>query len=350
MTSGRSLVDPGFVHYRSILTLLQEEGAAVINQRINEIPLYEPEWHKEILRDRIYTDTLTDFCKGNGIKPLQHLILQGQYEQERLFYSIVKLKACKDIYDKDRTILECEPFEGSDLKVELPITTSRVTSSTIKEGLFNGGAFAVVAQYFKLEGNRVIFHPLLIGLAGIQYERNGVLLNNNFYNSSSLHIENFEEFSRVKDIQQPDSFDEMRDITERVFKTALGKILSESTPSDWGGETSDFVTSHLHVDGNRVRAAFLLKGPSKFSPMTVKHLGKNGDQIGRLAREPVDVLVVQHCHDIPSAIVETLKAFATQPSNPRRYCIIDGRDSLRLLEAYGLKEWALCESKKGRNK
>ena len=79
--------------------------------------------------------------------------------------------------------------------------------------------------------------------------------------------------------------------------------------------------------------------------MTVKHLGKNGDQIVRLAKEPVDILFVQHCHDITTAVIETLKVFATNPSNPRHYCLVDGRESLRLLDAYDLKQWAVEESK-----
>lgn len=348
MTAGKLIVDPGFVHHRLISTLLQGERGTVINQKINQISQNTPEWQREVLIDRIYTDVLTDFCKENGIGSLQDLPLQGQHEQ--LFYSIVNLKACKDIYDKDRAMLKCESFEGSDLEVELHLTTSRVTATTIKEGLFYGGEFAVVAQYFRSEGNRAIFHPLLIGLPRIQYQKEGYTFYKKYSDSSALYIDDFEEFSRVNKIEQPASFKEMREIKEKVFKAALGKILRESTSKDWGGETSDFVTSHLHIDGQRVRAAFLLKGPTKFSPMTVKHLGKNGDQIFRLAKESADVLIVQHCHTIPAAIVETLKAFATQPANPRRYCIIDGRDSLRLLEAYDLKEWALSESKKDGNR
>jgi hypothetical protein len=52
--------------------------------------------------------------------------------------------------------------------------------------------------------------------------------------------------------------------------------------------------------------------------------------------EPANVLVIQHCHDILPAVIETLKIFATQPSNPRHYCVIDGRESLRMLEAFNL--------------
>ena len=36
-----------------------------------------------------------------------------------------------------------------------------------------------------------------------------------------------------------------------------------------------------------------------------------------------------------------LRVYAVQPYGPRRYCFIDGRDSLRLLQAYGLYDRAV---------
>ena len=336
------IVDPGFVHHRKIQTVLLEQGTRIINQQISQISPNTPEWQKNTVIDIIYTRVLIHFCKVNTIKTLEQVLLD---RCGLLFCSIVKLKPNRDIYDKQRVILECKPLDDSDLNVELPVTASRL-KSTLKSQLYRGGEFAVIAEHYKLDGNRLIFHPLLIGFPYIgdveTRDLSWTKTYNNFYN---IHVEDFEEFSKVKETEMPENFEEMKDIKEKVFKAALGKILSESTPKDWGGETSDFVTSHLHINGARVRAAFLLKGPASFSPMRVRHLGKNGDQIIRLAREPADVLVVQHCHDITSEIVEMLKAVATQPSNPRHYCVIDGRESLRLLKAYNLKDWALNESK-----
>jgi hypothetical protein len=43
---------------------------------------------------------------------------------------------------------------------------------------------------------------------------------------------------------------------------------------------------------------------------------------------------------------KTLRAFAVMPGRARRYCLIDGRDSLRLLNAYGLYDKALRISSK----
>ncbi|NET27681.1 hypothetical protein [Okeania sp. SIO1I7] len=347
MSREKLIVDPGFVHHRKILTILQEQGSRIINQEIRSIPPTTPEWHKRVLIDQIYTRILIEFCRVNEIKTLEEILLE---KRGRLFCSIVKLKPCQKIYEKgenDRIVLEPEAFEGSELTLELHITLGHVTASTLKAELECGGNFAVIAEYFASKDNKLIFHPLVIGFPYIQDIETGEpswTLYSDFYN---LYIEDFDEFSKVKEQDMPEDFKEMKQIKESLFKAALGKILSESTPKDWGGETSDFTTSHLHYQGKRLRAAFLLKGPAKFTPMTIKHLGKNGDQIIRLAKEPVDILIVQHCHDITSSVIEMLKIFATQPSNPRYYCLLDGRESLRLLEAYDLKKWALNESKKG---
>jgi hypothetical protein len=134
----------------------------------------------------------------------------------------------------------------------------------------------------------------------------------------------------------------MHHISEAAVKRCFSRLLGDAAAKDWGGETSDFFTAHLHLSGRRMTAAFLLKGPARFEPMTLRHLGKNSDQIVRLADEPAEVLIVQHCHDITPVVRKTIRAFAVQPSRLRRYCCIDGRDTLRLLHAYDLYEDALA--------
>ncbi len=345
MSKQQLIVDPGFVHHRKIQTILQQQGTEIINSQIANIPASVPEWQKPVHINHIYTRTLLQFCKSIGINTLEQILLE---QRGRLFCSIVKLKPCGELYSEPRAVLEAEPFEGSDLSVEFHVTCRRVTGDTLKSRLSSGGEFAIVAERFALDGNKLIFHPLIMGFPYLaDVKTRDFSWTTRYSDYYRIHLEDFEEFSKVKDFDMPADFDAMEQIKESVFKAALGKILKESTSKDWGGETSDFVTSHLHLKGERVSAAFLLKGPAKYSPMTMNHLGKNGDQIVRLAHEPANILVVQHCHDITSAVIETLKRFATQPSNPRFFCLIDGRESLKLLNAYGLTEWAINESKKG---
>lgn len=343
MSKLKLTVDPGFVHHRKIEAILQETGTQIINQEISKIPLTTPEWRKNVVIDHIYTRVMLDFCSAIGVKTLDQVFLE---ESGHLFCSVVKTQECQELYDNDRVSLVCEPLEGSNFSVELELTTKRITADTLRSKLRMGGEFAVIAQFTRLDNCTLVFSPLVIGFPYMADPETGDLAWKKYSDHYNLNIEDFDEFSKAKEVAMPSSFDEMKNIKEGVFKAALGKILNESTPKDWGGEMSDFVTSHLHIKGERVSVAFLLKGPAKFSPMTVKHIGKNGDQIVRLSQEPVDILCVQHCHDITSSVKETLKVFAVQPSNPRYYCLLDGRESLRLLEAFNLKQWAIDESGK----
>lgn len=341
MREKKLIVDPGFVHHRKIEAILEEVGTEIISNQIAKIPVSTPEWRKEILIDNIYSRIILDLCGAIKVKTLQQVLFE---ECGRLFCSIVKLKPCNDLYDVERAILRCEEIEGSKYQVEFHITTDRVRSDTLRTGLHKGGEFAIVGQFIAREEKTIIFHPLLIGYPYMSDAASGELLWEKYTDFYRVYLEDFEEFQKVKNYPLPESVDDMRLIKEEAFKQCLGKILVESPLKDWGGESSDFITSHLHIDGQRLSAAFLLKGPAKFSPMTINHLGKNGDQIIRLSKEPVDILIVQHCHDISPPVIETLKVFATQPTNPRRFCVIDGRESLRMLKAFSLFDWAVEQS------
>jgi hypothetical protein len=151
-----------------------------------------------------------------------------------------------------------------------------------------------------------------------------------------VFIENISSFSTIRNEGLPAIKDLtiLRDIPESAVKQAIAEIIDETTEPDWGGEQSDLYTSHLTVNGKRVTAAFIFKGPAKFHPMTMADLGKNGDQICRLFQEPADLFILQHCHKVTSAVRAHMRAFVTQIGAPKAFCIIDGSDTLRLLRAY----------------
>jgi hypothetical protein len=87
-----------------------------------------------------------------------------------------------------------------------------------------------------------------------------------------------------------------------------------------------------------LRAAIAFKGPAIFRPMTIADLGKNGDQIDRLAGTGADLLVLQHCHTITAPVVNMLRTYATQPHRVRSYMTIDGYDTVRILRHFGYLE------------
>ena len=200
----------------------------------------------------------------------------------------------------------------------------------------------------KQAGRTLYFHPVVIGGPWLSHPDEKVAAWANWVGHQHFEhfIDDFREFERVRDQPMPEDIGPMKDISEWAFKCCLAKILGDPVKKDWGGELSDHFSSQLHLGARRVNGAFLLKGPSRFRPMTLNHLGKNNDQIFRLTQEPADVFFVQHCHSIESAVRATLRAFCVQPGRPRRYCFIDGRDSLRLLQAYELLKEAVALSER----
>ena len=69
--------------------------------------------------------------------------------------------------------------------------------------------------------------------------------------------------------------------------------------------------------------------------MTIAHLGQNGDQVTRLSRSPADILVVQHCHEIRPEVISLLQDAASNFRHVRRFLVLDGYDTYRLLLAIG---------------
>ena len=334
-------IDPGFVNRRLVITILGDAGVDVVNGLIAQLPDM-PNWQRAVQIDHIYTKVALTFCEMNNIRTLGEVI---HNQNGRMFCSTERWAPCPEVYESDseRLVTLWAPFAAGDTNVELHYSRQHISSDTLRMELNNGAELSVIGHHHAVRGETVIFHPLVIGNPWLRTERRDwaakvMWWGRNFYEN---FVEDFAEFSRVLDVPLPPDSQPMKFVSEHAFKRALAVILGDHVSNDWGGETSDYVSAHLHLGDQRVTGAFLLKGPAHFSPMTLNHLGKNNDQIYRLAMEPADVLFVQHSHDVASPVRATLRAFAVQPSNPRRYCIIDGRDSLRLLQAYGLYDSAL---------
>lgn len=120
------------------------------------------------------------------------------------------------------------------------------------------------------------------------------------------------------------------------MKHAFAEIIGEPfVPKDWGGEKSDLTTSRLTVEGRSVSTAFIFKGPSLRGQMHPRDMGKRGDQLVRAFDEPVELVVIQHCDRISNSVVRIAESLAMDIRHPRRYCIIDGADTARILKTYG---------------
>jgi hypothetical protein len=157
------------------------------------------------------------------------------------------------------------------------------------------------------------------------------------WDRNEIHADEIDSFSLIRTEPPPSRRDLelLKSVPENEIKKAFAEIIGEPTiPKDWGGEKSDLFTTYLKLKGQRVSAAVAFKGPSKFHPMTLADLGKNGDQIDRLFTEPIFLAIVQHCHKIETSVRSTMRAFATRIGDLRLCCMVDGFDTIRILRAY----------------
>lgn len=332
-------IDAGFVNRRAIETVIGPNGMQIVDDALRALPPL-PEGLLRVRIDKIYADVALTFCKILPAPALREVIVASR---GRIFCSTEALAPCADVYEAERTHSDVIVLGETEYDVRLEYSTAHISSDTLRMELNKGAELSVIATLNRKVGRLLVFRPLVIGAPWLRSDNPKVddyamWWGHDFYEH---WIEDFDEFARVVEQPTPDHIEPMRTVSEKAFKACLGVILGESVSKDWGGETSDHFTAHIHLRGKRTSGAFLLKGPAHFAPMTLNHLGKNNDQIYRLAQEPAEVLIVQHCHDISPAVRATLRAFAVQPSRPRRYCLVDGRDSLRLLRAYGLYDRAV---------
>ncbi|MEI9942147.1 MAG: hypothetical protein WDO69_33445 [Pseudomonadota bacterium] len=227
---------------------------------------------------------------------------------------------------------------GSDLRLHLLLHPDHVVVGSAGRRLKGQLAdIFVLAQVEQVCAGLVEAVPIFIGYLG-EYKFMG-----DFFPAgrNEVFVDSIENFDAIRDVPPPSAqaLSALREIPERDIKVAFAQIIGEAdVPKDWGGERSDLYTTYLRVSGRRISTAFMFKGAAggqKFREMQIADLGKNGDQVERLCNEPADMLVVQHCNKIGGAVRNTVRAFCNQVGRQRRYCLIPGADTLRVLKAYG---------------
>jgi hypothetical protein len=291
----------------------------------------------------IYSDFLLDVCKEGDAKSLSWLAAQPTPHPGTIICSTDVFQGTEAVWKAKRASVVWCPDISFDRTARLVFSPEHIYSTTQREELSQKGMIAHVSRLKQVHEPDLVLEPLVMGapwIEGIDEALSERLMYAR-YDFYEQFIEDVDEFSAVNNVPTEIDWSPMERISERAFKICITQLLGDMPAKDWGGERSDHFSAYLHLQGRRTTAAFLFKGPARFRPMTAAHLGKNGDQIDRLASEPAALLVLQHCHDIMPPVRGQLRAYAVQPSKPRRYLIIDGRDSFRLLKAYNLVKQAL---------
>lgn len=333
-------IDMGFLNRRLCLRALPPDFREIYHDRLRP-----GEDHMTVLsNDHLLVTILLDVYTEFKAPALSEAIRFGK--PQCVFMSTEKLEACPSIYDQKRVSHEVFFELPAQKKVKISYHTEHLVSSTgtmtLSEGHEKGYRQSMVGvlydrnEFWEIE-------PLVIGAPWLDHPRNGnsealtrMMWSGNQYGEIIPEdIAQFSKMSNVSASNRDEWLDAMKETSEADVKDAFSSLLNEPTKKDWGGEENDHFSSNVVVGGRRQTAAFLLKGPSRFSEMTIAMCGKNGDQIYRLAKSGADISVVQHSHLIGAAVRETLRGLIVTPGHrSRKFCIIDGQATYRILKAY----------------
>ena len=332
-------IDPGFLNRRLCMTALSSLRDQFIRRQKPGTD------HMTVLaNDHLLVTMLLDLCQAvGGPTLLEALKLR---KPKCLFRSTERLTPCQEIYEAARVdhLVELDFDFGK--PVHIAYHTRHLLGDTIRmtlaEGYAEGNVQSIVGMLHTKEF-RYEIEPLVIGFPWLDHPRNGEAAGSlMWYGTEYGEIlpEDIDEFSKMAHIAVEDAeewMNVMQNLPEKKIKFAFAELLAETPKNDWGGESNDHFSSSVTVKGRRKTAAFLLKGPSKFKEMTLDMCGNRADQIHRLVDSDADISIVQHCHQIGEIVRRTLRNETVLPGGQgRKYCLIDGKATYRILKAYNL--------------
>ena len=287
-----------------------------------------------------FEDEILAFLIRHSIKSLEELLLNQAVEEGELcvLYRDLYFKGLtKAIQNREKNIHSFAKFhnrliEFNDLIVEGDFSPEHITCNTALLQLSGHRRKFIFGYIEEVSSIKIKIRPIIIADRLI---KSSLDLNLTYINSFIVTPERIDEFRYILERRHVYNLNELKYCSEKKIKEWFAEIIFETDiQKDWGGEKSDLFTTHIHLDGERRCAAFIFKGPSSFHPMTIKDLGKNGDQIVRLFEEPADIYILQHCHHIRNQVIKHMEAFASRFFAPKYYCVIDGTDTLRILKGY----------------
>lgn len=296
--------------------------------------------------DHLLVTMVLDGCRAWNAPTLLGAV--NKNAETHLFRSTERLEPCPEVYESPRVRHQVRLDIELDKPIFVAYHTEHIVSSTGKMVLACGApdnyVVSIVGRLHD-KNNCYEIEPMVMGTPWYDHPRNGTELERNALmlwgrQFGEILPEDIDEFKRMSEITVK-SADEwmnvMKAIPESEVKNAFGKLLGEPTKSDWGGEFDDHFSGSVTINQRRRTAAFLLKGPSKFREMTLDMCGRRADQIHRMVDSRADVSIVQHAHLVGSVVRNTLRNQTICPGDRhRKYCVIDGKSTYRILKAYSL--------------
>jgi hypothetical protein len=335
-------LDCDFVHTKLVTQLLDNITRQIAEQRIANFTQAHPGGIGKTFINNVFTEAVLEILKTQQTESLEVLLLKKEelrngtlvwIEQDFNFKGTINAKTefektGKAAYAAFHTKLQ----RYEDLKVGGRFNTEHLFGESSTYNLTGKKTVFMLAYIQDSTADEINLRPIFIG-------RKMIATGSGFDRTTDhlqLYVDDIDEFNLVRKISRASlKIEQNENYPEKTIKYWFGELMHEGNiPKDWGGEKSDLFSDHIHINGKRYNAAFMFKGPAKFSPMTINHLGSRGNQIVNLYDEPAEIYFLHHCHYVRTEIHKFMRAFSGQFNRMTRYCIIDGIDTLRVLKAY----------------
>lgn len=344
---GRSLVLEGwFLHVENVLKILGTQRAIEATKGLPPLSSSYGQAHwsnavEEALASylgSVAVPALAEAAKNSRAEPGMLVWL------DQAFYFKGLAKAHKT---DGRASFSAHLDTDDSVRVEGDFSAARVMSSTGALALTGRSRQFMLAYITALQPSTIKLRPLFIGQRYLRPDGDAQLdstqldltrFHQTVLDAAHIWPQHLDVFADVDfgDASSPAELAQLKSIPEKQVKTWFAEIIGEpDIPEDWGGEQFDLWSGRVTVRGQPMRTAIAFKGPAVFRPMTISHLGKNGDQIDRLFATAADLLVLQHCHRIKAPVINMLRTYATHPCNNRSYMTIDGYQTLAILRHFG---------------
>jgi len=334
-------IDAGFLNERLLQVFVPQELCQAIEERFGQSSQLHAHF-RDLQRDHDYIRVALLVAATRKARSSLEVLASAQCCVDDVVCSTDRILGDNSVYTDNRVCYQIHTNLDVSQTMWLDFSPRHIKADTTRMEICQRSPLSYIGVVREVHPDRIVVAPLVIGAPWLNAcpdllpDFGLIWTHGEFFEN---FVEDIDEFQRVAEVERDEAgqaWKVLKEIPESNIKQAICSMLRESAAKDWGGERSDHFSSSLHLSGRRVTAAFLLKGPARFSVMKATHLGKNGDQITRLASEPAELLILQHSHLVSPPVRDTLRAFAVKPSAPRRYCVIDGPDTYRLLKAYGL--------------
>ncbi|NMO53432.1 hypothetical protein HH310_19855 [Actinoplanes sp. TBRC 11911] len=331
----RVSLEPYFLHHEQVVGLLGTQRAAQAADRSTRPA------GLAVTAPYALAAALAEALPMLGIAELQKLV----HEQQLRIGQIVGIEQTLTFRRaKERDQAGDKPVDfhatlntDDSVTVHGSFNSSRLVADSAAGQLIGSRPVYVVGTVIAFDRSHIELRPAFVGVRS--FIEDDELAAYGFTPSRRVYPADVDQFAAANfrsPVTQQD-LDALLATPEETVKRTLAAIIGELfVHKDWGGEKSDLYSARLQVQGRYMSTAWLLKGPGFPKPMTVKALGKNGDQIVRLFSEPAELLVIQHCHEITPNVVSTMETFAHDLRNPRKYMVLDGPDTARVLKMHGI--------------